>query len=954
MLLACDSQILAFLLPPLMGYSILEGRRVCLKNMQYMGERPRVVQRHFFIAIRFCLGFSSIAFVVQAFLRTFVFFDQVLGTSVTYPGTQSENITKGFETVASLTYPFLQFAFPGSSFEEMLYGCNYSIPVDPMIDLEQVEVSIGGSGYRYNRFLGENLRADYDVLVAAVDSMVAQFVSQSNECGVNAAMTGATLNATAIWHFITDPQAYMTEVASGASANSSFNYFLPLLIGFVCIGMSFFFSYVSLNFLKYEKENNEFPQLLIDVKTAGQRVQLLEGKQVVINHMVDKPKLNKMRGKLVGDGFNAAGQVGVKLADSTGTVVFVEEWNLSKGDYEGKEEAEQAKERAGLRAAEARYLHETKGRKLGGFEKIYTVMCQVITGFSIHGLLTFLTTSKYAGISGYAVLAQASGLDQSARNVYSKQTCREWLQCVRGHEADFCGDCSYALPSGMSLSDFLGELVPTDMAEFFNEDNMGTVVTWVSIFGGTALLLVLFMAKVVGQTGWCLAFVASIVACIPLSFAGLGFWVFDGRYWEDTPTYERVCDNPEAFWAQVTDPPAVDGQNPMELTCILQVSITTISERTNSLAFNALYLGFMVNQFFFLLDSTFTLSSVLSSLRGANEFAKFELSLFMNSFVVAMIVLILFRFVNSVTEFATYLSLSNYRFVMFAQRAYEEFGRSDLWSKYIYATTTLSPIDADQALSDVNNSVGYGSFLSLILLIGITGVQFIGMYINYMAKDQDLEDSPTLLSLIRFVLLFDILFFSSYILFQIILALDSPWIIVMVGILFLIPLAFQIVFVTFYALSSDILQAKSKLFRNASGLIVWIQAFPLVAIICTTMGLALVVDHKRIQAMAQGAGLPLFLGGLSGFTVFCLASFYLFRSLCVTATKEWVMQGFQKLEDEVRRQKAKAEAEMLAKMQAAKVAAKKQANRARGRKDEDVNAEESQELDLANLNESGT
>jgi len=850
--------------------------------------------------------------------------DTFVRDGASYPSTQLLNETANFTTVHELVYPFLEFAFQSASFAATINDCAYNIPVPAELSLKTIQERESA----WASAMGIDLRANYDEQMQGVNQMVSSYITQSEACKDNATAT------TAIWNMIQNPNAFMTKVTESAVGNSSLSFILPLILGVSCLLMTFFFRMVSMNFLAYEKEQNDFGELLLDI-TAGSRAQLLAGRDVIINHVVDKPKLNGQRAKIVSDGTDPQGKVAVKLTDVPGTqVVYLQEWNLSKDSGKDEEDILTETEKTELRLAEEKYKHESRGLFLGKLEKVYTILCQIITGFSMHGLITFPVMAQYAGIAAFAVLAQGSALDTGARQAYSKATCGLWLQCFAEQPAPFCGACSVNLPTGATYDLFAFSSVPNTWAGYFTGSTVSIVLVWVISFASCGFLLLVGVVKMVGKSHWTMAVLCGLVGSIPFAMIGFGFWVFDASFQTESAGVAKYCSNPDQFWA---DP--VNGQG-METECITQSGIELMNRETFSLSNNSLYLGFMINQFVFLLDSTFTLSTVLSSMRGANDFCKFEIKIFLHYFLAAIIALVLFRASDLATRFTIDLTVANYRFVFFAEQARDVFGVKRLWSEHLYADTTLSPLDAANALANANEAWGYGSTLSTVVLIVATCVQVLGVWLMRSVKDVELSDDLTSMTAVRGLIAFNVFTFATYILLVIMLSIESPFIHQLIAVLFFLPLGFQvttrsilvftalssipftpccirlsfllqIIFVVTYALQSDVLKAKSKLYRNVASLMAIVQLIPIVSIVLATIGLGMYVDRERIPVQAKDVGLPLLISGLSGLMLTILALGYLFHRQAYHSLSEWCSSGFLKMEHNVQQAKAKAEEEMI-------------------------------------------
>lgn len=708
--------IMGILVPFTLAYSVWQGRQLCLQNLQFMGRHPRDVQKHILIAITCCEVVSCCIFMSISIYRIVSFYDNFLNVDAipTYATTQTANASSSFDMVNTLTYPFLEYAFGTSTtFEAEIYGCSYSIPVEPDVSLGAILDASTPGAADYFHMMGSDLTTMYNMQVMAVDTMIAAFVNESLTCGLSSGTFGAELDVMASWSFIQNPSTYIEGVARAALATAGFNLWVPLALSLVCFAMCFFFLNVSLNFLQYEQECKDFPEYKLEIKTAGRRVLLIQGTDVMLEHVVGMPRLNGMRGKLKDHGYDEQGQVAVEMQED-GSTRRVEEWNLRKLPDEGHDyeaELQKTRELAVLRVAEAEVIHYEKGIRLSGRETAYTIMCQIIAGISMHGLLSFFSTAKYAGISGYAVLAQASALDTGALHHYAQQTCHLWLQCIAGAQADFCGSCSVALPSGMTFEDIVGTTVPTNWALFFSEDGDGdspmvAVLVTTILAGGIGLIVITAIVRIGGDASWNLSVLCGLIASVPLFIGGFGLWVFSPTYYEPSLTKSSICSDPGSFWSHAGGYDPVTNSNPMELQCVVETGVDLSERETRDISSNALYIAFMINQFYYLLDSTFTLSKVLSSLRGVNSFAKLEITVFKAAWVVAMCVLFTIRIIDGFTGWSDWLSLHSYRFVFFSEQAYNQFGAASLWSKFFYIQSPLSPLASNQALAIQNLNYG--------------------------------------------------------------------------------------------------------------------------------------------------------------------------------------------------------------------------------------------------------
>ena len=900
-------QVLAYVLPPLLLYNIFVARSLGLSSLRDMGSTPRTVQWHILIAISACLGASSICFIGLAVGRQSYFFDTLVKVDQVYPSNRSTFVTAGFERMANFTLPFLYDAFGGrAKYAESIDGCNYSIAVD--MHLEPRDVTVASAQTNFGSFFpdGATLLSDFASTHSAAEGMINQYISQSRACGRPA--RSASWYATAVWNFIGNPKTFMSNLTSKAILFAAAPFYYVVVLGAVSLAMTVFFLYVSVNGLLYVEDVENFPEHLFDVKTAGLRVRLLAGEDVIINHVADMPRTDGARGKIKRTGYVNGDKVAVELVDEevdpatkAHPVIYVHEWNLSIGAFTKTEieNFERTKEMASLKTAEAVSKHEAKGDRLRWLQYGYTIVCQLFVGFFVHALVTHPTTSKAVALSAFSVLSIGSALDQTTLNQYANLTCDTWLLCLQGtgYEADFCRECSIPMPAAYDISDFKGAHVPF-LGNFFRDSTLGTVIQWIAIFAGGHLVIVFIALKCIGRPSWVLTFIGALITSIPSAIAGFSFMVFDGRYSDGSPAREAVCSDPATFFSQVAGYDRATGQNPLMLTCVVESGLQYVTEQMQSSKHSALYLGFIANQISFLLDSTFTLSTLLRTEGGEDQAAQFQLLCFMVFFVVAtIIILFLSSWLHiSGAGFAQYLSETTHQFIFFAEEAYKALGKQDLFAKLTIFSTDLSPLETEAAHEISRfSSGGYGSVTALVIMAFFAVFQVFGMILTLSSMRKDLELNPMILMGIQFVTRINLIFFATYILLQIIMGWNSLVPETMVAVLLTIPLTCQVVFVFFYALKSSILgfPASTVLHTrvfivSSSSLAIILNTLPLLFLIMSIVGLSFYLNRRVMQAEAATIGVPVFMTGLAGVAISILSLWYAFQTAAYYTIQEMI------------------------------------------------------------------
>lgn len=910
-------QVLAYVLPPLLLYNIFVARSLGLSSLRDMGSTPRTVQWHILIAISACLGASSICFIGLAEVRQSYFLDTLVKVDQVYPSNRTTVVTAGFERMANFTLPFLYDAFGGrTKYTESIDGCNYSIAVDMHLKPRDGTVESAQTNFGSSFPDGSTLLSDFASTHSAAEGMINQYISQSQACGLPA--RSASWYATAVWNFIGNPKTFMNNLTSKAVLFAAAPLYYVLVLGAVSLAMAVFFLYVSVHGLLYVTEVENFPEHLLDVKTAGLRVRLLAGEDVIINHVADKPRTDGARGKIKRTGYVNGDKVAVELVDEevdpatkAHPVIYVHEWNLSIGAFTKTEieNFERTKEMASLKAAEAVSKHEAKGDRLRWLQYGYTIVCQLFVGFFVHALVTHPTTSKAVALSAFSVLSMGSALDQTTLNQYAKLTCDTWLLCLQGtgYEPDFCRECSIPMPAAYDISDFKGTYVPF-LGNFFQGSTLGTVIQWIAIFAGGHLVIVSIALKCIGRPSWLLTFIGALVTSIPSAIAGFSFTVFDGRYSDGSPAREAVCRAPATFFSQVAGYDRATGQNPLMLTCVVESGLQYVTEQMQSSDNSALYLGFIANQISFLLDSTFTLSRLLRTEGGEDQAAQFQLLCFMVFFVVATIIIL---FLSSWLHiggagFAQYLSDATHQFIFFSEEAYKALGKQDLFAKLTIFSTDLSPLETEAAHEISRfSSGGYGSVTALVIMALFAVFQVFGMLLTQSSMRRDLELYPMLLMGIQFVMRINLIFFATYILLQIIMGWNSLVPETMVAVMLTIPLTCQLVFVFYYALKSRILgfpastMLHTRVFIvSSSTLAIILNTLPLLFLITSTVGLSFYLNRRVMEAEATTIGVPMFMTGLAGVAISILSLWYTFQNAAYYTIQEIIFHMIEIFEKE--------------------------------------------------------
>ena len=274
------------------------------------------------------------------------------------------DVLPGFDIVQEAVIPNLYFGFTTMPYQATFDGCARNITIPAGMNLRKSYLE-----QRPSFLKAIDLVAVYQRLIAAADFMVGEFLRQSAACGLT-----LTTRTTALWQLIQSPRLFMNFVNNEASSVSFILNAITIALGVLCVLLAIAFHYVSRRTLEYIIEEKQLPDKLLDVQTAGRRVDLARGSKAVIVAAAESARLRNQPCVLLSDGADQNGLITVKLHNQK--MAKVEEWQLARD--ETPERAAHKLEMAELRVAHAKSTHEAFCSRTLRSARYYKLISQVL------------------------------------------------------------------------------------------------------------------------------------------------------------------------------------------------------------------------------------------------------------------------------------------------------------------------------------------------------------------------------------------------------------------------------------------------------------------------------------------------------------------------------------------------------------------------------------------------
>ena len=725
---------------------------------------------------------TGVCYLFSLYIRWDTFFAKYLRVGVDH--IQDPLITQNapallapFTEYFELVGPFLEFGFDAVTHGDELalwpYNCT---------------ILLGTDWFYTANSSRDDMLATFDGQANTVLAVVARI---GQLCNVTSAEANQHFNsprgvmASAVIQLIRNPSKLLNAVKSAAIETAFLVHWFPYVLGFLSFAVAIAYHIVSRDFQAYETELKEIDNKLLDIRSAGLRVAVTKGTQCIVQHQVNRPKINGHIGTIDSDEVDASGRVSVRLVDEkTGQaeIVLLEEYQMAP--HLKPDEMEEVKEMATLKVAEAKYEHETRGNVLGKREQAYVITCQILSGFCMHGLVSFASTSRFASLGAYNALTNGVMVDLDTRRHFEDKLCEYWTMCWDS-SVEFCKSCHIDLTgSGIHGTDLYPKTVPQDVLDIFRDPEVVTnILIWASSTGAIGFIVFWSLLRCTGQMGHISATAASIMVATLCFFTGASLFVLAPSYTARSPAAQQLCEDPNAYLNPLI--PLAPGERTLPMACLLETGAEAVNDDGASPSYNALLLGFLTCTINQLLESISFLSGLLKNHRGAEEWALFEHNLFIGAYFGAQIVLTSCDVLDRYTGVFTHITSSNFRLLFHAQYAWSHLGDHTLLKSSVKG---LSPLEDWNAMLKLARTYGYSSSLGFFIIVGLSFFQIIGVVAQRFASGSEGGGRPAQ----RAVLIMNFIVFATYILLLLCLAISGPFISQMLACILLMPLCFQV------------------------------------------------------------------------------------------------------------------------------------------------------------------
>ena len=433
----------------------------------------------------------------------------------------------------------------------------------------------------------------------------------------------------------------LAESSPLAALVINFTYIAYPAFGVIGTLLGIFYGRISYRMSRFAAEATEIENRKNEAKLAGQRVIMSKGEACRLQHLVEKAYLEGVEGIINCHGPDSQGLVSVLVQ---GKEVKVEEFQLGVA-VKGPGELEERKTMGSLRAAELQHKFEQWGTSIAIQQMIYVTIGQVLIGFLVMAIVMLLLNVRFNAIAVYREVTRQIITNFERRMYFQKQLCSAWQNCFEGESRPtFCGACTIPRPSRYppevtQRKTFFGTSI-------FEGDSFLYIIIFGSVGAACGLIFGYIIMRCVCKARRGTTFCISLVIAVIFGVVGAAAAPFPVELSEQKVVADEHCS------ARDIDPirPGVQEVSLECLSVLSAYSASHVNERSARLSVT----GCLVNNAFFLFESLSFLSLSIRA-RGPNDWARFEVQVFLYYFSLVACVMLGGNAVYSYTDIFPYL-----------------------------------------------------------------------------------------------------------------------------------------------------------------------------------------------------------------------------------------------------------------------------------------------------------